>query len=175
MLYLGFELKPEHPTYASIMQQCIKIYQEHLAFYALPFPGILELLDQLEKRKIAWGIVTNKPAFLTNPLMERLELFHRAACIVSGDTTPNSKPHPEPLLYACNKMAVQPENCIYIGDAARDIEAGKAAGMFTIGALFGYIDSIEEALKWKADHYVNQATELLRVLIMKTFQLPHGF
>ncbi len=160
MLYTGFGLKPTDPTYAAVVQQCIKLYQEQLAIHALPFPGILELLDHLENHQIAWGIVTNKPAFLTNPLMERLQLSHKAACIVSGDTTPNSKPHPEPLLYACKKMAVQPEHCIYIGDAARDIEAGKAAGMFTIGALFGYIDSIEEALNWEADHYVHHATEI---------------
>ncbi len=160
MVYTGFELKPGDPTYASVVQQCIKIYQEHLATHARPFPGILELLDHLEHHQIAWGIVTNKPAFLSNPLMERLNLSHRAACIVSGDTTPNSKPHPEPLLYACQKMAVPPEHCIYIGDAERDIQAGKAAGMFTIGALFGYIDSIEAALNWKADHYVHHATEI---------------
>jgi phosphoglycolate phosphatase len=160
MLYTGFELKPTDPTYTSVVQQCIKLYQEQLAYHALPFPGILELLDHLESHQIAWGIVTNKPAFLTDPLIERLKLSHRAGCVVSGDTTSHSKPHPEPLLYACKKMSVQPEHCVYIGDAARDIEAGKAAGMFTIGALFGYIDSIEEALGWKADYYVHQATDI---------------
>ena len=93
--------------------------------------------------------------------MERLGLSHRAACIVSGDTTPYAKPHPEPLLYACGQIGVSPKNCIYVGDAERDIIAGNAAGMTTIAALFGYIEDITLAKSWGAHHYIHHADEIL--------------
>lgn len=160
LMKVGFDLFPEHADYKSIAQQCLDLYIEHLGEKTKWFTGIPELLEQLEQRHIPWGIVTNKPEFLTNRLLKNLNLFHRAACVVSGDTTANSKPHPEPLLYACEKINISPQNCIYIGDAERDIQAGKAAGMWTIGALFGYIDNIDHALSWNADHYVHHASDI---------------
>lgn len=125
------------------------------------FPGMAELLDYLEKNQIPWGIVTNKKMAFTDPLLEKLNLAKRAACIVSGDTTPYQKPHPAPLLHACRTIQVAPQQCLYIGDAKSDIDAGKAAGMTTLGALFGYIESVATAKTWGADHYIEHAYQIL--------------
>lgn len=160
MLKTGFNLSPNHAEYHHIAKQCLKLYQACLGHYTKPFAGILELLALLDQHKITWGIVTNRPGFLTKALLDHLQLSDRPACVVSGDTTANAKPHPEPLLYACEKINILPKNCFYIGDAERDIQAGKAAGMHTIGALFGYIENVKTALDWNADHYVHHANEI---------------
>jgi len=139
----------------------IEIYQKNLSLHTRPFPGIDTLLTTLEKRNILWGIVTNKPGRQTEALLAQLGLLERAACVVSGDTTPNPKPHPAPLFHACQQIKIPPNQCIYVGDAERDIIAGKAAGMATIGALFGYIENTDIAKKWGADHYVLHPDEIL--------------
>lgn len=161
IMQLCFNMGSEHNEYKTLLTRLLSLYKSYLAQQTLPFPGMSELLTALEQRNIPWGIVTNRPGWSTDPLLISLGLKSRAACVVSGDTTPHSKPHPEPLLYACRQIAVSPQHCIYIGDAERDIQAGKAAGMATIGALFGYIESIESALQWGADHYVHHADEIL--------------
>lgn len=160
LIKIGFGMEPHHPTYEATGQRCLKIYQAHLARNTKPFPGMLELLEDLDRSHIPWGIVTNKPTVLTEALLKKLDLWDRAGCVVSGDTLLKAKPHPEPLWYACEQLNILPENAIYIGDAARDIQAGKAAGMFTIGALFGYIESVAEAFSWQADHYIYRAEEM---------------
>lgn len=184
LINVSFELKSGHPQSESLRTKThdaespcanmldadslcadfLKLYEQDICRFTQPFPGILILLNNLEKQHIPWGIVTNKPAYLTNPLLNKLSLKDRAACVVSGDTTPHKKPHPAPLFYACNVLNVPPEDCIYIGDAARDIEAGQAAGMTTIGALFGYITDIQAAKQWGADHYVHTVEELWPVI-----------
>lgn len=149
---------------AKHLELCDKVlitYQENLGSYTKPFPGILDLLATLEQRNIPWGIVTNKKIALADTLLERVALKHRAACIVGGDSTPYSKPHPEPLLYACQKINRSPEHCIYIGDAKTDIEAAHAANMKSIAALFGYVGDIELAKKWGAHHFVEHADHIL--------------
>jgi phosphoglycolate phosphatase len=160
MIKLGFDLDPEDKFYEEIRQQFLDIYLANIANKTTLFPGIPELLTQLEQTDIAWGVVTNKPSWLTNPLMDALQLSTRAACIVSGDTTSNSKPHPEPMLFACEKIGVEPTRCIYIGDAERDIEAGKAAGMRTLGALFGYLLDEDVPDEWGADALIEHANEI---------------
>jgi phosphoglycolate phosphatase len=122
------------------------------------------LIDTLEKRLIPWGIVTNKPSRLTDPLMVALGLNQRAACIVSGDTTPHAKPHPEPLLHACRLIGAEPTQSIYIGDAQRDIEAGRRAGLKTLIALFGYLSDDDNPQAWSADGEVNHPLEILQWL-----------
>ncbi len=119
------------------------------------------LLDGLNARQIRWGIVTNKPAYLTDPLIDRLGLAHRPACVVSGDTTANRKPHPEPMLHACAVARVQPFETLYIGDAERDIQAGREAGMKTLVALYGYIGENEAPAKWGADGMVRAPLDVL--------------
>ncbi|HFE38142.1 MAG TPA: HAD family hydrolase, partial [Gammaproteobacteria bacterium] len=138
----------------------LDVYLNNIARKTTLFPGIPQLLDTIEQSGLPWGVVTNKPGWLTNPLMAALALKKRAACIVSGDTTDNSKPHPKPLFYACDLAAIAPKQCIYVGDADRDIEAGKAAGMKTVAALFGYISEDDNPLDWKADVYINHPSEL---------------
>ncbi|HXH55051.1 MAG TPA: HAD-IA family hydrolase [Gammaproteobacteria bacterium] len=157
----GLGIKVNQPESPLLQKRLLHAYQQNLGLYATLFPGIEALLQMLEQRQIPWGVVTNKSTQQTHPLMERLGLSHRAACIVSGDTTPHSKPHPEPLFYACHQIGVSPTECIYIGDAERDIIAGNAAGMTTIAALFGYIEDITLAKGWGAHHYIHHADEIL--------------
>jgi 2-phosphoglycolate phosphatase len=157
----GLNIKRDDPKSPFWQKRLLQAYQKNLGLYATPFPGIEPLLDTLDKRKILWGVVTNKESWQTDPLMERLNLAHRAACIVSGDTTPNPKPHPDPLLYACRKIGISPTECLYIGDAERDIIAGNAAGMTTIAALFGYIEDITQAKTWGAHHAIYHPDEIL--------------
>jgi N-acetyl-D-muramate 6-phosphate phosphatase len=161
LLEVSFGIQKDHPKVLFWRKLMLDAYQENLGLYATVFPGMEKVLDTLDQRGIRWGIVTNKEAIQTEPLLKKLELSHRAACIVSGDTTPYTKPHPEPLLHACRTIGVSPQDCLYIGDHERDIIAGKAAGMRTIGALFGYIEDIESAKNWGADHYIYHPEEIL--------------
>jgi len=161
LLQVSFGVTPEEPHYDSLRQQLLSRYEQSYTRFVKPFPGIPELLSALEAKGIAWGVVTNRPSQSTEAILTYLGLRQRAACVVSGDTTPNPKPHPDPLFYACELLDVPANSCIYVGDAERDIQAGKAAGMATIGVLFGYIPDISSALKWGADHYVHHADEIL--------------
>jgi len=142
----------------------LEIYQQHLAIHSRLFDEMDELLLQLEKNKMKWGVVTNKPGWLTEPLMAALDLAQRAACIVSADSTKNRKPHPEPMYLACDLTRSQPKECIYVGDARRDIEAGKNAGMKTVIAEYGYIDKKEILDDWQADHSIKSPRQLLAYL-----------
>lgn len=126
----------------------------------LAFPGIDQLLKDLESANIAWGIVTNKNT-LTTPLLKATGYLGRSACVVCGDTTSKSKPHPEPLYYACELLKVAPKDCLYIGDAATDVQAGKAAGMSTMAVSFGYIPTGESVKDWQADYIADTAAEIL--------------
>jgi len=161
LVELSFGYQPEHPENAVLRSEFLTLYQENICQFTQPFPGVLTLLSSLEQMNVPWGIVTNKPEHLTHSLLHKLSLKTRAACVVAGDTTPYAKPHPAPLLYACDLLQVDPKHCIYIGDAERDIQAGNRAGMTTIAALFGYIPSFETTLQWGADHYVNTVEEIL--------------
>ncbi|KKM83370.1 hypothetical protein LCGC14_1310110 [marine sediment metagenome] len=164
LLFLGFGISPDHKNYFSLQQRFIKLYQDNITRESALFDGMEEVLSALEKAKIPWGVVTNKPAFLTEPLLAQLNLTHRAGCIVSADTTPFSKPHPAPMFHACQIIQQQPEQCLYIGDAARDIEAGKNANMQTIAALYGYITSDDNPDNWQADTSINHPRDILQWL-----------
>lgn len=160
LIRLGFELEPEHPDFAPLRQRLLEIYRANIARQTTLFPGMAELLDSIEQNGMNWGVVTNKPAWLTEPLMEALGLSERAACIVSGDTCNNRKPHPEPILYGCQLAGSEARHCVYIGDAQRDIESGQRAGMRTIVALFGYIADNDTPEHWKADALQNSPAEI---------------
>ena len=164
LIKLGFDYEPEHEDYETIRLYLLDVYLNNIVKHTTLFPGIEELLVEIEKKSIPWGIVTNKPGWLTDPLMKAMNLTHRAACIVSGDTCDNNKPHPEPMFYACEQAGINPETCLYVGDAERDIEAGRAAGMKTIGALFGYILVDEDPMDWQADVYINHPSEIKALL-----------
>jgi len=161
LIELGFGIARDTARFKPLRERFISIYRAHLTRETRLFPGIPVLLDQLTARGLNWGIVTNKPAFLTDPLVEQLGLHEDAACVVSGDTTTNRKPHPEPMLHACQLAGSKPEECLYVGDAARDIEAGNAAGMQTLVALFGYIGAQEHPETWGANGLIRAPEEIL--------------
>ncbi len=162
LLGLGFGITTEHRDYPSLQQRFLQLYQDNIARETTLFEGMEEVISALEQANISWGVVTNKPAFLTEPLMDALELTDRAACIVSADTTPFTKPHPAPMLHACELINLPPEQCLYIGDAARDIEAGKNANMRTITALYGYLGAQDHPENWQADSSINHPHDILQ-------------
>jgi phosphoglycolate phosphatase len=139
----------------------LEIYSQHLAIGTRLFPGVGTLLDELERRGLPWGIVTNKPAWLTDPLLASLDLDRRAACVVSGDTVAERKPHPLPLLHAAGLIGIAPARCVYAGDAQRDIQAGRAAGMTTVVAAYGYLSAADDPASWGASGIVAGPLDLL--------------
>jgi len=151
LIHLGFGLDEQDPEFARLRKRFLELYRDNLCNRTRLFPGMEQTLRALEGRGLRWGIVTNKPASLTDPLVQQLGLTDRAACVVSGDTTANSKPHPEPMLHACRLAGAAAGQCLYVGDAARDIEAGRRAGMHTLVALFGYIGDDDRPADWGAD------------------------
>jgi 2-phosphoglycolate phosphatase len=161
LLKLGFGVAPGDGDFARLRERLLAIYAANLCRDTRPFPGVLELLDTLRQRGLNWGIVTNKPAFLTEPLIQQLKLTVPPACIVSGDSTVNRKPHPEPMLLACRRAGSEAPQCLYVGDAERDIAAGREAGMKTLVALFGYIDSHETPERWGADGMIRAPAEVI--------------
>ncbi|MCX7102181.1 MAG: HAD-IA family hydrolase [Methylobacter sp.] len=136
---------------ANILETMLTHYQNNIAEHTVFFNGMTETLAAIEMQGLKWGVVTNKRERFTNPLMKALKLTERAACIVSGDTTTNAKPHPEPMLAACKQAAVNPLECVYIGDAKHDITAGKTVQMKTGVALYGYINPSDAPETWGAD------------------------
>ncbi|MDH5184319.1 MAG: phosphoglycolate phosphatase [Gammaproteobacteria bacterium] len=161
LIRLGFQLEPEQAEFEPLRHRLLQIYQDNISTLTTLFEGMETVLDRLEKRGVLWGVVTNKPAWLTNPLMEQMGLAKRAATIISGDTLPQRKPHPAPMLLACEQTGSQPEQCLYIGDAERDIEAGRAAGMKTMVALFGYIEEHDQPEQWGADSMIDTPLSIL--------------
>ena len=151
LVRLGFGIEPDHPDFESLRQQLLEIYANGIANKTQLFPGMDELLSSIETAGMNWGVVTNKPTWLTVPLLDALKLTHRATSIVSGDTLAERKPHPSPLLYACEQAGSHSMECIYVGDAERDIVAGHRAGMKTVVALFGYIGRDDRPETWGAD------------------------
>jgi phosphoglycolate phosphatase len=147
-----------------LRERYLAIYVDRLAVGTRLFDGMGEVLAHLEDAGMPWGVVTNKPAFLTEPLLERLELRARCACVVSGDTLLRRKPHPDPLVHALGLIPAAAASSLYVGDAERDITAGRAAGMRTVAALYGYIPPGEDPASWGADHFIDSPDELLRIL-----------
>ncbi|MDX1656003.1 MAG: HAD-IA family hydrolase [Candidatus Competibacteraceae bacterium] len=164
MLKVGFDLQPDQPAFETLRQRFLELYAGDLCRDTVLFPQMARVLEHLEAQKLPWGVVTNKPGWLTDPLLGQLGLFQRATCVVSGDTTPRRKPHPDPLLYAARLAGVRPEACWYVGDAQRDIEAGRRAGMTTLAACFGYILAHERPALWGADRLLEDAGQLLALL-----------
>jgi phosphoglycolate phosphatase len=158
---LGFRLAHADPRFEPLRRRLLDIYRANISRKTRPFPGMLELLERLEARAINWGVVTNKPGWLTDPLLRELDLFDRAACVVSGDTLEQRKPHPAPMLHACEQAGSTPAQCVYVGDAQRDVEAGRNAGMHTLVALFGYIPLDDDVHTWQADAMISAPGELL--------------
>ena len=164
LIRLGFGLEPGSCDFDRLRTRLLEHYRAGIAAHTRLFPGMGELLYELERRRMAWGVVTNKPAWLTQPLMAALALDHRAATIVSGDTVPESKPHPAPMHLACREAGSNPDGCLYIGDAERDIIAGRNAGMATLVALWGYLGKNDRPSDWGADGMVENPIAVLEWL-----------
>ena len=140
------------------------MYADNICRHSRPFPGILDLLAELEARQLKWGVVTNKPACFTEPLLSILDLAERAACIVSGDTCPQPKPHPAPMLAAAELCGATPAQCLYLGDAERDIQAASAAAMPALIAAWGYLDAADQPHTWGAHAQIRHPAETLDYL-----------
>lgn len=164
LIKLGFGLDPRDDGYQPRREYLLNTYRNNIARETRPFDGMDELLNTLERQGLNWGVVTNKPAWLTEPLLQELGLFDRAAVVVSGDTLNERKPHPAPMLYACERAGSQAHECLYVGDARRDIEAGINAGMPTLVALFGYIGDEDDPHEWGADALVETPVAILEWL-----------
>lgn len=164
LLELGFNLSPADSDFLTMRDEYLAIYEDVLTHSPVLFEGMSEVLETIENKGFRWGIVTNKPKRFTAPIMQSMRLDKRAACIVSGDDAPRPKPYPDTLLMACDMMNTQATSCIYIGDAARDIEAGQAAGMRTAVALYGYLSETDEPTKWGSDFMVEQPQDILKLI-----------
>jgi len=164
LLSIGFDIGPDDPQFGPLREEFLQLYADNISRHSRPFDGVLDLLGQLEKQGIAWGVVTNKPARFTQPLLSILDLAERAACIVSGDTCPQPKPHPCPLLYAAEEAGHKPGQCLYVGDAARDIEAAVAANMPSLVAMWGYLDQTDQPQIWGANGLIDTPARILDYL-----------
>jgi 2-phosphoglycolate phosphatase len=161
LIKLAFGVAEHEAAFAGLRREFLELYAARLADRSTLFPGMAELLAEFECRAIAWGVVTNKPARFTEPLLERLGLLSRAACVVSGDTCARPKPDPEPMLHACRAVAVAPTRCLYVGDAERDVQAARAVGMPVLVALYGYLSESDRPDQWGGDGYIRQPLDLL--------------
>jgi len=160
LVKLGFGETIENQRLEQLKQRYLEIYQENIHVDSCLFEGMEALLNQIEQSGKKWGVITNKPSWLTEPLLQSMGLADRSACMVSGDTTEQRKPHPEPMYHACKLIDAEASECIYIGDARRDVEAGNNANMKTIIASYGYIGDWEDIHSWGADAVIDQPDEI---------------
>jgi N-acetyl-D-muramate 6-phosphate phosphatase len=155
LIRLGYGDGLEPARIAELRARFLTCYEAALCRESRLFPGIPEALAALDSAGVPWGVVTNKPGWLTEPLLAALGLGDRAGAVISGDTLPYSKPHPMPLLHAARELGVPAGRCVYVGDNVRDIEAGRAAGMYTIAAAWGYIPADDDPAAWQADRLLH--------------------
>lgn len=164
LLKLGFNLEPNDPAFTPFRDRYLSLYEQCMTEQTNLFAGLDQVLSYCEQHDLRWGVVTNKPGYLTRAVMEHLQLWQRAACVVAGDCLPQRKPDPAPMHHAATMAGVEPLACCYVGDAERDIEAGRRAGMRTICALWGFIDASEQPERWQADHYLQHGEQLLTLI-----------
>ena len=171
MIDTALEQQVSDSIKADILEWLLNYYENHIAVNTHLYKGMSELLVTLEANGIPWGVITNKRERMTHPLMHALNLSSRSACIICGDTTAHSKPHPEPMLTACRQIQVSPEECLYIGDAQHDITAGKAANMKTLAATWGYLKPEDKPQNWGADALIHHPNEILDWITNQTHAL----
>ena len=160
----AFGIDTKHPDFIALRDEFFANYEKALCVHSKLFDGMEHLLHQLESAQLPWGIVTNKSERFTNPLIKLMGLSQRSVSTVSGDTTPHSKPHPEPILHAARIANLDPNKSLYVGDDIRDIIAGKAAGMKTVAAAYGYCGCEEPPEAWGADFIIQTPQELLQII-----------
>ena len=164
MVEAAFNATENTTDFDRLHAQMLELYLQHLDVESQLFPGLENCLAWLEELDIPWGVVTNKPELYTTPLMRGLGLINNASCIICPDHVSEKKPHPESLFLACQQINCAPEQAVYVGDHIRDIEAGRRAGMLTIGATYGYLNQQEDPHSWQADHYIDHAAALKPLL-----------
>ena len=155
------EVPVDSAAFGQLRERFLAHYRSALSVHTRLFPGFEAVLVTLEAHALPWGVITNKAAWLTEPLLADLGLSARAACIVSGDTLAVRKPHPQPLLFAAERIGVAPADCVYLGDALRDAQAARAAGMVPLGARFGYLDATDDPGSWPVAGWLDEPHELL--------------
>lgn len=165
MIFRGLDVTDADPRYLALREKFLNRYQENLSAHTRFMPGLDAVVARLETAQMPWGIVTNKFARFTTPLVAALGLTSRMAVCVSGDTTPHAKPHPEPLRYACAEIGLAPEAVVYVGDDRRDIQSGFNAGCFTVAVNFGFGSIGEPLQQWGADAVVEDAETLASILL----------
>lgn len=161
---VGFGLKPGDADYEAHRVEFLDNYERALCVHTRLFDGVDALLAAIESRGLKWGVVTNKARRFTDPLSLAIGFTGRAACVVSGDTTPHAKPHPAPLLHAADVSGVAPEHCIYVGDDLRDIQAGKAAAMKTLAVTWGYLGDTDPPEHWGAHAVIARPAQVMEHL-----------
>ena len=164
MIGVAFGLKPEDADFEALKEEFFVNYEACMTERTYAFDGVAELIARVTQIGLKWGVVTNKSTRFTLPLTKAMPLFNTAQSIVSGDTTPHSKPHPAPLLEAARQLDVAPGRCVYVGDDERDIVAGRAAGMPTVAAAYGYLGTAVNTALWKADATIDSPAALLKLL-----------
>jgi 2-phosphoglycolate phosphatase len=160
----AFGYDNQHPQFEELRDEFLANYEKDICVHSKLFDGMDDLLQELEKEQVLWGIVTNKVERFTHPLLKLMSLHERSAAIVGGDTTPHSKPHPAPILKAAEICNINPAQCLYVGDDLRDIEAGRAAGMKTVAAAYGYCGCDEPVNAWGADYIIEHPSELRSIV-----------
>ncbi|HNK53544.1 MAG TPA: HAD-IA family hydrolase [Ottowia sp.] len=164
MLAVAFGLTPHHQDFAALREEFLDRYERRLTRLTRPFEQVEELLATLNHRGVAWGVVTNKHRRFTLPLTATMPMFRRAGVIVSGDSTPYSKPHPTPILEAMRQLDVEAGDCLYVGDDERDMLAGRAAGVATVAAGYGYLGPDASIERWPADAVIHRPADLLKLI-----------
>ena len=164
MISFAFNIDEHHPEFKYIQDEFLSTYYANCTQKTAFFPGMESVIDSLDAKKIPWGVVTNKPTWLTKRIAQHFEFDKRAVCVISGDTLLESKPHPAPLHLACQHANVNPAQAVYIGDNETDIIAAKAAGMKSIAVTFGYHPPHTDFSAWQADFIVHSGHELAQWL-----------
>lgn len=164
MLRVAFGMSQEDAAFPEMREEFFQNYERRMTQDTIVFDGVAEMLANIVAKALQWGVVTNKSKRFTDPLSRQMSLFATAGAVISGDTTPHAKPHPEPLLEAARRIGVAPEDCVYVGDDERDIIAGKAAGMYTVAAVYGYLGEKQSVEHWQADDVIDSPRELLKRL-----------
>jgi 2-phosphoglycolate phosphatase len=170
MIGVGFGIAPGHADFDALKQEFFANYEACMTQRTYAFDGVADLIAQINKAGLKWGVVTNKSERFALPLTRAMPLFQSARAIIGGDTTPHAKPHPAPLLEAARQIGVAPERCAYVGDDERDILAGRAAGMPTVAAAYGYLGATADTAHWNADATISSPAQLLKVL--QLLQMP---
>lgn len=166
MIGVAFGISADHAEFGALKEEFFSNYEACMTQRTYAFDGVADLIAKIDQAGLKWGVVTNKSERFTLPLTRQMPLFSTAQTIISGDTTPHAKPHPAPLLEAARQLNLPAHRCVYVGDDERDIVAGRAAGMPTVAAAYGYLGAMTDTRSWNADATIVSPASLLNLLRM---------